>query len=146
VKAANDVSGDNETTTEAMWSWSRVNAVETTVWTKTSIFRLSTLAVLMMLTLLGNGVVIFTIVSRAELRYKRVNVVMLNLAVGDLMVCFVTMATRTLQIVFGQWILGAVACKLVTFGQNVSLASTILLLAAMSIDRYQVSACVWRTL
>lgn len=67
--------------------------------------------------LLGNVSLIVIIASRAELRHKRVSVFLLNLAVGDLMVCFVTMTTVTMTteilfVAFGQWVLGAVACKL----------------------------------
>jgi len=130
-----------------------------TVWTPAIIFRVSTISVLMMLTLLGNvstllGNVslIIIIASRAELRHKRVSVFLLNLAVGDLMVCFVTMTTEILFVAFGQWVLGAVACKLIVYGQIVTLASTTFLLTAMSIDRYQVrikrAACGvgWQTM
>jgi len=82
----------------------------------------STISVLMMLTLLGNVSLIVIIASRAELRHKRVSVFLLNLAVGDLMVCFVTMTTEILFVAFGQWVLGAVACKLIVYGQIVTLA------------------------
>jgi len=91
-----------------------------------------------MLTLLGNISLIVIIASRAELRHKRVSVFLLNLAVGDLMVCFVTMTTEILFVAFGEWVLGAVACKLIVYAQIVTLASTTFLLTAMSIDRYQV--------
>jgi len=86
--------------------------------------------------------VIVTIISRAELRHKRVNVFIVNLAVGDLLVCFVTMTTSILFVVFGRWVVGAVACKLFVYGHVVTLASTTFLLTAMSIDRYQVSYSV----
>jgi len=33
-----------------------------------------------------------------------VSVFLLNLAVGDLMVCFVTMTTEILFVAFGQWV------------------------------------------
>ena len=108
------------------------------IWTPAIVFRVSTISVLMMLTLLGNVSLIVIIASRAELRHKRVSVFLLNLAVGDLMVCFVTMTTEILFVAFGQWVLGAVACKLIVYGQIVTLASTTFLLTAMSIDRYQV--------
>jgi len=62
-----------------------------TIWTKTNIFQVSIVSLLMLLTLLGNTIVIITIISRAELRKKRVNIFILNLAVGDLVVCFVSM-------------------------------------------------------
>jgi len=112
--------------------------VPETVWTPAIIFRVTTISVLMIFTLLGNVSLIVIIASRAELRHKRVSVFLLNLAVGDLMVCFVTMTTEILFVAFGQWVLGAVACKLIVYGQIVTLASTTFLLTAMSIDRYQV--------
>ena len=108
------------------------------IWTKTNILHVSIISVLMLLTLLGNVIVIITIISRAELRKKRVNVFILNLAVGDLMVCFVSMPTHILLVVFDQWVLGPVACKLLVYGHIISMASTTLLLTAMSIDKYQV--------
>jgi len=60
------------------------------------------------------------------------------------MVCFVTMTTEILFVAFGQWVLGAVACKLIVYGQIVTLASTTFLLTAMSIDRYQVRVLILR--
>lgn len=66
------------------------------------------------------------------------NVLEVNLAVGDLLVCVVTMTTEILFVAFGQWVLGPAGCKLVVYGQIVTLASTTFLLTAMSIDSYQV--------
>ena len=53
-----------------------------TIWTPAIVFRVSTISVLMMLTLLGNVSLIVIIASRAELRHKRVSVFLVNLAVG----------------------------------------------------------------
>ncbi|XP_013783439.1 vasopressin V1a receptor-like, partial [Limulus polyphemus] len=39
--------------------------------------------------------------------------------------------------VFGGWILGSVACKVIVYGQIVTLASSTFILASMSYDRYQ---------
>ncbi|GFT56614.1 cardioacceleratory peptide receptor [Nephila pilipes] len=39
--------------------------------------------------------------------------------------------------VFGEWILGAAACKVIVYGQIVTLASTTFILTTMSYDRYQ---------
>ena len=69
---------------------------------------------------------------------RSVNIFILNLAVGDLMVCFVSMPSHVLLLVFGQWILGQVACKLTGYGYVASVAVTTFLLTAMSLDRYQV--------
>jgi len=113
------------------------------VWTKANIFHVSILSLLMLLTLLGNAVVIITIISCAELRKKRVNVFILNLAVGDLMVCFVSMPSHILVAVIGEWALGPVACKLTAYVYTVSVSSSIFLLTAMSIDRHQVRVIIY---
>jgi len=105
---------------------------------KTSMFHILIVSVLMLLTLLGNAIVIITIISCAELRKKRVNIFILSLTFGDLMVCFVSMPTHILLIVFGQWVLGPVACKFAGYSYIIAVAFTTFLLTAMSIDRYQV--------
>ena len=114
--------------------------VESAVWTPGVVFRVTTISVLMVLTLVGNVSLIAIIASQASLRRKRVSVFLLNLAVGDLMVCLVTMSTEILFVAFGEWVLGPVACKLIVYGQIATLASTTFLLTAMSIDRYQVAS------
>jgi len=111
---------------------------ESAVWTPAVVFRVTTISILMLLTLVGNVSLIAVIASQASLRRKRVSVFLLNLAVADLMVCLVTMSTEILFVAFGEWVLGAVACKLIVYGQIVTLASTTFLLTVMSIDRYQV--------
>ena len=111
------------------------------IWTPEVIFRVSTITCVMCLTLVGNISLISIIGCYASLMRKRVSVFLLNLAFGDLMVCFVTMTTEILFEAFGQWVLGATACKIIVYGQIVTLASTTFLLTAMSIDRYQVGSC-----
>ena len=51
---------------------------------------------------------------------------------------FVTMTTEILFVTSGQWMFGDVGCKLFVYGQVLTLTSTIFLLTAMSVDRYQV--------
>ncbi|ELU14444.1 hypothetical protein CAPTEDRAFT_24678, partial [Capitella teleta] len=96
------------------------------------------IVIVMVLTIIGNTSLICIIVYHPKLRRKRVNIFLVNLAIGDLMVCFVTMTTEILFVAFGEWILGAVLCKLMVYGQIVTLASATFLLTGMSIDRYQV--------
>ncbi len=50
-------------------------------------------------------------------------------------VCLFTMTTEILFVAFGEWILGALACKLIVYGQIVTLASATFLLTGMAIDR-----------
>jgi len=130
-----DIDNENTTATTTSFPPNASNGLHT-AWSPA--IRVSALSVLMLLTLLGNVIVIITIVSCAELRKKRVNVFILNLAVGDMMVCFVSMPTYVLMAFFGQWMLGAATCKLSAYGFIVAVAFANLLLTAMSIDRYQV--------
>ncbi len=108
------------------------------VWTPEVMFRVTALIVVMAFTLVGNTTLIAIIMSHEKLRKKRVNIFLVNLAVGDLMVCLVTMTTEILFVAFGEWVLGQAACKLIVYGQIVTLASATFLLTGMSIDRYQV--------
>ncbi len=55
-------------------------------------------------------------------------------------VCLFTMTTEILFVAFGEWILGALACKLIVYGQIVTLASATFLLTGMAIDRYATMA------
>ena len=108
------------------------------IWTPEVVFRVTTIIVVMVFTFIGNSSLIIGIVCHRKLRRKRVNIFLINLAIGDLMVCLVTMTTEILFVAFGEWVLGAAACKIIVYGQIVTLASATFLLTAMSIDRYQV--------
>ena len=107
-------------------------------WTGEVLFRVITLVTVMILTIVGNTLLLFIIISDKKQRKKRVNIFLINLAIGDLMVCVFTMSTEVLFVAFGEWVLGAVACKLIVYGQIVTLASATFLLTGMSIDRFQV--------
>jgi len=136
-----DVGDENRTTSLGLTSWDDARLLEPT-WSNAVIFRIAAVLVLMLLILLGNVVVVVTIVRRAELRHKHVNVFIVNLAVGDLMVCFFVASIQIPSAAFDRWVLGPVACKLIPYVQLVTIASTTFLLTAMSIDRYQVRIMV----
>ncbi|XP_006815767.2 cardioacceleratory peptide receptor-like, partial [Saccoglossus kowalevskii] len=110
----------------------------TSIWTPSVIQRVVTICVIMLLTIVGNSLII-TVLSctKGTRRSSRVNIFILNLAVGDLFVCFVTMATEILFVAFGEWVFGEVMCKLIVYGQIVTLASTTFILTVMSFDRFQ---------
>ena len=108
------------------------------IWTSEVLFRVITLVTVMALAVVGNTLLLFIIMSDRKQRKKRVNIFLMNLAIGDLMVCLFTMSTEVLFVAFGEWVLGAMACKLIVYGQIVTLASATFLLTGMSIDRFQV--------
>ncbi|XP_076348459.1 vasopressin V1a receptor-like [Tachypleus tridentatus] len=107
------------------------------VWNAELIQRVATLGAIMMTTLVGNLMIVLVLSrSRYRKRSSRVNIFILNLAIGDLAVCCITMTSELLFEVFGEWILGSVACKIIVYGQIVTLASSTFILASMSYDRY----------
>ncbi|XP_071104529.1 gonadotropin-releasing hormone II receptor-like [Haliotis cracherodii] len=112
-------------------------AMEEPIWTPDVIQRVVSLLFIMLLTFVGNTIIIIVLnCSRYRKRYSRVNIFIVNLAIGDLTVCFCTMTTEILFVAFGQWVLGPAACKILTYIQIVTLASTTFILTAMSFDRY----------
>ena len=108
------------------------------IWTPAVVQRISILSFIMILTLCGN-IIIITVLMCSKYRKlnNRVNIFIVNLAIGDLTVCAFTMTTEIVFVVFEQaWILGATLCKLLLYAQIVTLASTTFILTAMSFDRY----------
>lgn len=93
---------------------------------------------IMVITLVGNITLISILMCKKTRRIKRVNVFLVNLAVGDLAIACLTMTSETLFFAFQEWVLGPVICKLSVYLQIVTLASATFLLTGLSIDRYQV--------
>lgn len=107
------------------------------IWKPDVIQRVTTLCIIMTFTFIGNmAIIIILTKTRQRKRNSRLNLFILNLAFGDMAVCCITMTTELLFVVFGKWILGNVACKLLIYSQVVTLASTTFILTSMSIDRY----------
>ncbi|XP_035677470.1 vasopressin V2 receptor-like [Branchiostoma floridae] len=116
------------------YTGANITTPEGFIWTAPVLQRVITIAIIMFITLVGNGTIIAVLTQKR--RFSRVNIFILNLAIGDLCVCVVTMTTEILFVAFDQWVLGAVLCKLIVYGQIVTLASATFILTAMSIDRY----------
>ncbi|CAG2234688.1 GPR154 [Mytilus edulis] len=108
------------------------------VWTPEIITRVSTVFTVMIFTLIGNILLITLILYKKSRRRKRVNIFIINLAIGDLAIAAITMTTEILFVAFGEWVLGPFMCKMSVYLQVVTLASSTFLLTGMSIDRYQV--------
>ncbi len=108
------------------------------IWTPAVIQRIVMLSIIMTLTLVGNTIIIVVLsCSKYRKLNSRVNIFIVNLAIGDLTVCCFTMTTEVLFVVFEEaWVLGAVACKILLYVQIITLASTTFILTSMSYDRY----------
>ena len=108
------------------------------IWKPEVIQRIVTLIFIMTLTLIGNIIIIIVLTcSKYRKLNSRVNIFIINLAIGDLTVCCFTMTTEALFVVFeGAWVLGPIACKVLLYIQTITLASTTFILVAMSCDRF----------
>ncbi|XP_070551150.1 gonadotropin-releasing hormone II receptor-like [Ptychodera flava] len=130
--------GQKENPNVSNWGNYTIDEEHTSIWTSAVIQRVTTICVIMLFTIVGNSIIITVITcGKSRRRSSRVNIFILNLAVGDLFVCFVTMATEILFVAFGHWVMGEVMCKLLVYGQIVTLASTTFILTVMSFDRFQ---------
>jgi hypothetical protein len=107
------------------------------IWTEDVIQIVVSIVIIMVLTFIGNTAIILVLTcSKYRKRNNRVNIFIINLAIGDLAVCFATMTTEILFVCFGEWVLDNFGCKLLTYIQVVTLSSTTLILADL-IDIWQ---------
>lgn len=107
-------------------------------WTVEVITRVVSVMAVMLFTLIGNFLLIALLTYKKSRRRKRVNIFIINLAIGDLAVAFITMSTEIIFIAFNEWVLGPFLCKFAVYLQCVTLSSATFLLTGMSVDRYQV--------
>ncbi|XP_005104325.3 5-hydroxytryptamine receptor 1-like, partial [Aplysia californica] len=75
------------------------------------------IAVIMGFTLIGNMTLILALLVKRSLRVKRVNILLINLAFGDLAVALFVNSVEILFIAFGDWALGPVMCKISVYVQ-----------------------------
>ena len=133
ISLATKVNQSNETTELPI----DTTTVSEEIWTPDVIQRVVSLVIIMIMTLCGNMAIIIVLsCSKYRKRNNRVNIFIINLAIGDLTVCFATMTTEILFVAFGEWVLGAFGCKLLTYLQVVTLSSTTFILTTMGFDRY----------
>lgn len=70
---------------------------EGAIWNAELIQRVVTLTIIMVATLVGNMIILLVLSrSRYRKRSSRVNIFILNLAIGDLLVCLITMTSELL--------------------------------------------------
>lgn len=103
-------------------------------WPIDKFIRVFILAGIMCVTLIGNTYIIIKLLLYQH--RTRLQLFILNLAIGDLTVCLCTMTSELFLLIYDQeWILGNTACKLTLYIQVVTLASTTFINVAMTYDR-----------
>ncbi len=105
-------------------------------WPIDKIIRIFILTIIMFITLIGNSYIVFELFCRRRRHRTRLQLFILNLAIGDLTICLCTMTSELFGLIFDQeWILGNLACKVTLYIQIVTLASTTFINVAMTYDR-----------
>ncbi|CAF0965933.1 unnamed protein product [Adineta steineri] len=114
-------------------------------WTTDKFIRIFILSMIICITLIGNLYIIFELSCLRHRHRTRLHLFILNLAIGDLTICFCTMTSELFLLVYDQeWILGNLACKLTLYIQVVTIASTTFINVAMTYDRYEAICCPLR--
>ncbi|KAK7481334.1 hypothetical protein BaRGS_00027414 [Batillaria attramentaria] len=97
---------------------------------------LSLYAPVFLVALLGNLLVLATVVRERMSLGKAKNLYLLNLAVADLLVTLLCMPAAVGTLIYRLWLYGVFLCKFTAFLQGVAVTSSIFTLTAMSVDRY----------
>ncbi|KAH8038658.1 hypothetical protein HPB51_002802 [Rhipicephalus microplus] len=100
--------------------------------------RIGIIITMIILSVVGNTVVCCNLlVKQRRRRVSKARVLFLNLAVADLLVACITMASQVVWEVMGRlWIAGDAFCRFFKFLQTFALVSSTYMLVAIAIDRY----------
>ena len=85
--------------------------------------------------MIGNGTLIFTVLRNKNMR-NTPNIFIVSLALGDLLLIFVSVPFTATIYTFNGWTYGSAMCKLNEFLQALSLGISVFTLVALSGDRY----------
>ncbi|XP_077559970.1 cholecystokinin receptor type A-like isoform X2 [Haemaphysalis longicornis] len=98
-------------------------------------FRILLYAVIFVCAVVGNSLVILTLVQRRRMRTVT-NVFLLNLAVSDLLLGVFCMPTTLVGSILRNFVLGAAMCKLIPYLQAVSVSVSAWTLVSISLERF----------
>ncbi|XP_077517669.1 cholecystokinin receptor type A-like isoform X5 [Amblyomma americanum] len=113
-------------------------AVAGSCWTGISFetaFRILLYAIIFVCAVVGNSLVIITLVQRRRMRTVT-NVFLLNLAVSDLLLGVFCMPTTLVGSILRNFVLGGAMCKLIPYLQAVSVSVSAWTLVSISLERF----------
>ncbi|EDO49570.1 predicted protein, partial [Nematostella vectensis] len=94
----------------------------------------SAYVLIIVLSLVGNSTVIYVVLNhRAR---SMTDTFVANLAASDILITFTGMPNMITEQYIRHWVFGPIVCKLVVYLQSVSVASSVLTLLAVTIDRF----------
>lgn len=105
----------------------------------TDTFKAALLALIFMMTLVGNLIVsiVLTRYRRVVLKNRPTYQFILNMVLSDLVVGLLTMPFEFISYLCGKWIFGRVACKIVEFIEIAVLGTALFTHALIAFDRYR---------
>ncbi|XP_078702598.1 QRFP-like peptide receptor [Branchiostoma floridae x Branchiostoma belcheri] len=91
--------------------------------------------VIFLAALLGNSLVVFVVWKNKGMR-TTMNIFICSLAASDLLITIFCIPVTLMQNMLKNWILGDFMCKLVPFIQTIAVASSVLTLTGIAVERY----------
>ncbi|XP_064474747.1 arg8-vasotocin receptor-like [Ornithodoros turicata] len=99
--------------------------------------RIVIITVMILLSLIGNSVVCWRLLTSRRHRYFKAQILFLNLALADLLVTTVTMSSQLVWEVMGRlWIAGDVFCRMFKVLQTFALVSSTYMLVSIAVERH----------
>ncbi|XP_010875592.1 5-hydroxytryptamine receptor 4 isoform X2 [Esox lucius] len=99
------------------------------------------LAIIIIMTVLGNLLVMVALCKDRNLRKKKTNYFIVSLAFADLMVAVVVMPFAAIELTTGQWWYGEIFCLVRTSLDVLLTTASILHLCCIALDRYYAICC-----
>ncbi|KAL1422361.1 hypothetical protein MTO96_022235 [Rhipicephalus appendiculatus] len=125
---------DNETTLDVATT---ITADEVFGPVYTSNLRIALIAVMLVLSLVGNTAVCYRLLTSRRHRVFKAQILFLNLALADLLVTVVTMNSQLLWEIMGRvWIAGDGPCRAFKVMQTFALVSSTYMLVGIAVDRH----------
>ena len=111
----------------------------TMVLSSTDTFKAGLLALILMITLVGNLIVsiVLTRYRKVVLKNRPTYQFILNMVLSDLVVGLLTMPFEFISYLCGKWIFGRVACKVIEFIEIAVLGTALFTHALIAFDRYR---------
>jgi len=100
-----------------------------------AVITILTLGIMIIVTLVGNILVIISVVNHTPLKVLS-NYFVVSLAIADLMVAVAVLPLNVAYSVLGRWLFGAVTCKIWLTADVLCCTASILNLCAIAMDRY----------
>ncbi|XP_054159917.1 G-protein coupled receptor 83-like, partial [Oppia nitens] len=95
-------------------------------------------SLIIFVSLFGNLLVCYVILSKRRLRSRTTNILILNLTISDLLLTLFNIPLTTARLLLDNWPFGTLLCKLGPFIQAMSVYVSTISMTIIAIDRYQV--------